>query len=113
MDIGGPLLDRAGEDSVDQLYDGRFFHLGLKRRYRYLFFLSLVHYLDVFVTELFEEDFEAVFARLVVLLDGLTERILTCDHRLDIVSCREPELVDGIEVLRIGHGHRKRAADAT
>ncbi len=110
MNVTGAFLNGTGENSIDQFDDRRFLDLCLQGGDRNLVVLAAVHDLDVFFIELPQQVLKAIFDRLVVLLDRFPERILAGDNGLDLVSRGEAQLVDRVEVGRVRHRDRQRAA---
>ncbi len=113
MDVAGALLDGAGQDSVDQLDDRRLFDLSLEGGDgHFIFYITFLHDLDIFVIELLQNVLQPVLQDLVMLLHRLTQRVLAGDHGLDVIARGEPELVDGIQVGGVRHRHGQRPAHA-
>ena len=109
VDVARPLLDRVQEDHVHEPHDRRVLARLLE--------LEEVHVL-LFAGEvdllLVEAGHHLVVrgAGVVVLLDGRDDRRLARDDRLDVVAREELEVVDGVQVRRVGHRHDERVAGA-
>jgi hypothetical protein len=106
VDVAGALADRVHQDEVHQLDDRRV--LGRLEVDLLLLLLGDVHLLVGLAEDLVERG---ALLR-VVAIDGLADARLRGHHRLDVVPGRELEVVDRIDVRRVGHRHDQRLARA-
>ena len=108
MDIGDALGDCIGEQTVDELDDRRVFDFGLKRRHA-LFFLIVLHELEVFLEEVTQKVVHLFIGCAVVLRQVVPKRVLADDHGDDVVTCLEAEDVDRLHLGGVRHGNRQRS----
>ncbi len=112
VDIRGLALHRIGQDTVDQLDDGRFVDRGGERRGADVF-LGVLEHLDVVgVVDVLEKALERIVLRVVVAVDRVAQRVLPGDDGEDVVARDELQVVDDAEVCGVGHGDRERATFA-
>jgi hypothetical protein len=109
VDVRCALLDRAQQDRVAQANDRRVF--GELLEIDAVAFEVFLGELDLFLVEALHDLVvgDLGFLR-VIALDGFRDGGFGRDDRLDVVAGREFDVVDGVQVRRIGHRHDERAA---
>ena len=107
---GSDFVTIVDEDGVDESDDGRF-----SRHILEIDFVDIVFFLadfDIFQVKIFESCeicFEVVIACLslsfcaIILIDGGSDGLLSCDDNLNVVSCEEFEVIDREHIGRIAH----------
>jgi hypothetical protein len=111
VDVARALLDRVEEDGVDEADDRR--ALGLLLQLHEVDVVTIDGEIDLFLGELREHVVVVRGAAGVVgALDRGDDPGLRGHDRLDVEAREELDVVDGVEVRRIGHGHDERRAGA-
>ena len=109
VNIRGALVYRVDEDGVDELHHRRFVDLRRQHTRVLRLFLRLQQLYIIFFgrSDVLKQRLHMNFVRFVVLLDRRAHRVLTGQHRNDVVAGDELEIVDHRHGGRIGNRHRQ------
>src|SRR6185312_7251926 len=109
VDVRRALVQRVGENRIDELDDWRFVDCDCQRRSGHLLLLFLDH-LDVFVTEVdvvektLHSDVSHRFFG-IHSLDHRAQSVLASDHGIYVRARAELQIVDDANVRRVRHRH--------
>ena len=102
MDVARALLDGVEQDHVDELDDGRV--LARLLQLHQVDVVGVGGEIDLGLVEA-GHDLVVGGANVVVALDGREDGALARDDRLHVEAGEELQIVDGVQVRRIRHGH--------
>ena len=109
VDVARALLDGVEEDHVDEADDGRV--LARLLELEEVDVVVVAGELDLLLVEA-RHHLVVRGAGVVILLDRAVDCRLARDDGLDVVAGQELEVVDRVEVRRVGHRHDERVARA-
>ncbi len=104
VDVGGPLIDRLGDDQVHHPDDGG--GLGLLPKVVEVLpvqSMGIVDHLDLALVHDVLDDGAEGRSEVVVLVDGPEDVGLGGDERLDGEAGGEPDVLERLEAQRVGH----------
>src|SRR3972149_10619714 len=108
MDVGGALLYGVGQDEIDQLDHRGVF--GGSIQLRQVNFSVIPFWRRLFLLLEVPDQGPGKAGRVVVSIEGISDRGLWGHHRLDVVARHESDVIDGNDVGRVRHGDREDAS---